>query len=100
MTEGEGIHMPIAFGDFNVVLAYVFGIVLIYLVGRMLLMPIKFISRLVYNALIGGVMLWMLNFVGVYIGFNIPINPITALVAGFLGLPGVVLLILFKVFIV
>lgn len=92
--------MPTVFGEFNVILAYVFGIILIYLVGRMFLMPIKLIFRLVYNALIGGVMLWLLNVVGVYIGFNIPINPITALVAGFLGLPGVVLLILFKVFIV
>ena len=92
--------MPTISGDFNVLLAYVFGIILIYLVGRMFLMPIKLIFRLVYNALIGGAMLWLLNFVGTYIGFNIPINPITALVAGFLGLPGVILLILFKVFIV
>lgn len=92
--------MPTVFGEVNVVLAYAFGILLIYLVGRMFLMPIKLIFRLVYNALIGGVMLWLLNFVGLHIGFNIPINPITALIAGFLGLPGVVLLILFKVFIV
>ncbi len=92
--------MPAVFGEFNVILAYIFGIILLYLVGRMFLMPIKLIFRLVYNALIGGVMLWLLNVVGVYIGFNIPINPVTALIAGFLGLPGVVLLILFKVFIV
>ena len=92
--------MPAAFGDFNVILAYVFGILLIYLLGRMFLMPIKLIFRLIYNGLIGGVMLWVLNFAGAYIGFNIAINPITALVAGFLGLPGVVLLVLFKVFIV
>ena len=92
--------MPAAFGDFNVILAYVFGILLIYLLGRMFLMPIKLIFRLIYNGLIGGVMLWVLNFAGAYIGFNIAINPITALVAGFLGLPGVILLVLFKVFIV
>ena len=92
--------MSTVFGEFNVVLAYVLGIILIYLVGRMFLMPIKLIFRLVYNALIGGAMLWLLNVAGTYIGFNIPINPITALVAGFLGLPGVILLILFKVFIV
>ncbi|WP_378955647.1 pro-sigmaK processing inhibitor BofA family protein [Pelosinus sp. sgz500959] len=91
--------MPVVFGEFNVILAYVFGIVLIYLLGRMFLMPIKLIFRLIYNALIGGAMLWVLNFVGAHIGFNIAVNPITALVAGFLGLPGVVLLILFKVFI-
>lgn len=92
--------MPAVLGEFNVILAYVFGIVLIYLLGRMFLMPIKLIFRLIYNALIGGAMLWVLNFAGAYIGFNIAVNPITALVAGFLGLPGVVLLILFKVFIV
>ncbi|AJQ29830.1 MULTISPECIES: pro-sigmaK processing inhibitor BofA family protein [Pelosinus] len=87
------------FGEFNVILAYVFGIILLYVVGRMFLMPIKLIFRLIYNGLIGGAMLWALNFVGLHIGFTIAINPITALVAGFLGLPGVILLILFKLFV-
>jgi len=90
--------MPAVFGDLNVVLAYVFGIILICLLGRMLLMPIKIIFRLVYNALIGGAMLWIINYFGAHIGFNIAINPITALIAGLLGLPGVILLILFKVY--
>lgn len=87
------------FGEFNVVLAYIFGIILLYVVGRMFLMPIKLIFRLIYNGLIGGAMLWALNFVGLHIGFTIAINPITALIAGFLGLPGVILLILFKIFV-
>ncbi len=87
------------FGEYNVIFAYVFGIILLYVIGRMFLMPIKLIFRLIYNALIGGVMLWALNFIGLHIGFTIAINPITALVAGFLGLPGVILLILFKLFI-
>ena len=91
--------MPAVFGDFNVILAYIFGIILIVLLGRMFLMPIKIIFRLIYNALIGGAMLWLINYAGAYIGFNIAINPITALIAGLLGLPGVVLLIMFKVFI-
>lgn len=86
-------------GDYNVILAYVFGIVLIYLIGRMLLMPLRIVFKLIYNALIGGLMLWVLNLVGGHIGFTIAINPISALVAGFLGIPGVILLILFKVFI-
>ncbi len=87
------------FGEFNVIVAYVFGIILLYVVGRMFLMPIKLIFRLIYNGLIGGAMLWALNFVGLHIGFTIAINPITALIAGFLGLPGVILLILFKLFV-
>jgi len=82
--------------DYNVIIAYVFGIGLIYLVGRLLLMPIKFMVKLIYNGLIGGVVLWGVNFVGTYIGFGIAINPLTALVAGFLGVPGVVLLVVIK----
>lgn len=87
------------FGEIHVILAYVFGIILLYFVGRMFLLPIKLIFRLVYNALIGGAMLWVVNFIGANIGFTIAINPVTALIAGFLGIPGVVLLILFKIFI-
>ncbi len=89
--------MPSIPVEFNVVLAYLFGIILIYLVGRIFLMPLKLVIRLIYNGLIGGVMLWVLNLIGASFGFTIAINPITALVAGFLGLPGIVLLILFKI---
>lgn len=85
--------------EFNVIVAYAFGIILIYLIGRMFFWPLKLVFKLIYNGLVGGVMLWAVNFVGAYIGFTIGINPITALIAGFLGLPGVVLLILFKIFI-
>jgi inhibitor of the pro-sigma K processing machinery len=82
--------------DYNVIIAYVFGIGLIYLVGRLMLMPIKFMVKLIYNGLIGGAMLWGVNFVGAYIGFGVAINPLTALVAGFLGVPGVILLVVIK----
>ena len=85
--------------ELNVIIAYAFGIILIYLVGRMLTMPIRLVFKLIYNGIVGGIMLWIVNFVGAYFNFTIGINPITALVAGFLGIPGVVLLILFKLFI-
>ncbi len=86
-------------GDMTVVAAYAFGLILIYVLGRMFFMPLKLVFKLIYNALIGGAMLWVVNFLGAYIGFAIVINPLTALVAGFLGIPGVILLILFKIFI-
>ncbi|MBP2637263.1 MAG: pro-sigmaK processing inhibitor BofA [Firmicutes bacterium] len=85
--------------ELNVIIAYAFGIILIYLIGRMLTMPIRLVFKLIYNGIVGGIMLWIVNFVGAYFNFTIGINPITALVAGFLGIPGVVLLILFKLFI-
>lgn len=59
MNGGE--EMPTIFGEFNVHWLYAFGIVLIYFIGRMFLM-IKIIFRLIYNGLIGGAMLWILNY--------------------------------------
>lgn len=85
--------------DLNVIIAFLFGIILILLVGKLFLMPLKLIFRLVYNAIIGGIMLWVVNIVGGYFGFYLVINPITALIAGILGIPGVLLLIAFKILI-
>lgn len=86
--------------DWNVIIAFVFGIFLLYLIGRLFLVPIRLILKLVYNAIIGGIMLWVVNYIGGHFGFAIAINPVTALIAGFLGLPGVVLLILYYYFFV
>ncbi|HHV19833.1 MAG TPA: SigmaK-factor processing regulatory BofA, partial [Thermoanaerobacterales bacterium] len=54
--------------DYAAVLAYAFGLLLLYVVGRVLIMPLKIVVKLIYNALIGGVVLLILNFIGGYIG--------------------------------
>ena len=46
---------------------------------------------LIINAVIGFVILWLINYTGLV---SIPLNIITSLVVGVLGLPGVVLLII------
>ncbi len=90
--------MPI-FPEFNVIIAFVFGLLLLYIIGRVLLMPLRLVFKLIYNGLIGGIILWLLNWVGAYFGFTIAINVATALIVGFLGIPGVILLVVFKLFI-
>ena len=82
----------------TVIVAYVFGLILIYFVCRVLFIPFKFLFKLIYNALIGAILLLILNFLGSYFDFNIDINPFTALIVGFLGIPGLVLLVLYKLF--
>ena len=64
--------------DFSVILAYAFGLLLLYIVGWLLVMPLKFILRLLYNGIIGGLMLWVLNLVGGFFNVGVAINPITA----------------------
>ncbi|MFZ5641051.1 MAG: pro-sigmaK processing inhibitor BofA family protein [Bacillota bacterium] len=82
--------------DPNIVLAFGVGVLLLYLVGRVLVVPLKYLAKLLINAVIGGILLWVLNIFGNFIGLHIPINPVTALTAGFLGIPGVVLLVVLQ----
>lgn len=78
--------------DINIIIAFALGLLLIYLVGRVMLFPLRFVFKLIINAIIGGLVLWVINYFGSYFGIHIPLNPITALTVGFLGIPGVVLL--------
>jgi inhibitor of the pro-sigma K processing machinery len=80
--------------ELNIILAYAFGLILLYIVGYILLIPIKWIIKLMYNGIIGGIMLIVLNFVGGFWGIGLAINPVTALVAGILGVPGIVLMLI------
>ena len=83
--------------ELNVVVAYVFGLIVLYLVGWILLVPLKFVFKLIFNGLIGGIVLLIINLIGGFAGIHIGVNPITALVTGVLGVPGVALLLVLQV---
>lgn len=83
-----------------IIAAYAVGILLILLFGRILVIPLKMVLNLVYNGLIGGLVLWVVNLIGSPMGFSLPITVWTALLVGLLGLPGVVLLIVYYMFFV
>ena len=71
--------------NFLVVVAYAAGVLIVYALGKMLLIPLRTIFNLIVNAVIGGGVLLVINFVGGFWGFHIGVNPITALVVGLLG---------------
>ncbi len=75
-------------------LFYVIGIVGIIIVGKILLFPMKLILKFVSNAVIGGILLFIANIFGSYVGLYIAITPIRALVVGILGIPGIILVAL------
>ena len=73
------------------------GIVVLFLVLKLLKWPLK----LIINGIIGVVILYIANFIianlsliGINTNFSLAINPITALIAGFFGIPGVIVLII------
>ena len=84
--------------ELPIFVAYAVGIVLILVLGRILVFPLKVVLKLVNNGLIGGLALWLVNLIGAPLGFILPITVWTALLVGLLGIPGVALLILYYVF--
>ena len=82
--------------DFGVVVAYVVGIILLLIIGRLLLTPLKVVLKLVVNALLGAVAILLVNWIGGLFGFHIAFNIYTSFIVGTLGVPGFVLLVLLK----
>jgi inhibitor of the pro-sigma K processing machinery len=79
--------------DLSVVLAYTVGLIVLYLLFRLLWAPAKVALRCVYAMGIGLAVIVGANLVGHYVAFHLPLNPFSMLTIGFLGLPGVLLVV-------
>lgn len=77
---------------------FLLAIIILFLVGKVLAWPIKMLVKLILNGVLGVILLLIVNYFGSYLHFSIGINWITALIAGFFGIPGVIFLIIFKLF--
>jgi inhibitor of the pro-sigma K processing machinery len=75
----------------EVVLYFALGLALLYGLGWLLLVPLRRILGLLVNSVLGVLALLLVNFIGQSFGYAIFINPFTALLVGFLGVPGVAL---------
>lgn len=67
------------------------------LLVRLMLMPMKLIFKVGIHSGCGFLCLWLLNTVSWFTGVYFPVNAVTVLIAGFLGLPGIGLLALLEV---
>jgi inhibitor of the pro-sigma K processing machinery len=95
MVKG-GVILPQI--DVFSILAIFLAIGAVYIIGVLLVLPIKIVVRLVLNGIVGAIALFVINIFGGFINLTIGINPITALIAGFLGIPGIILLIFLQYF--
>lgn len=80
--------------DTELIIYGVMGLALLFLVIKLLKWPIK----ILINGLVGILLLYLTNYIGTYFDFSLVINPVTSLIAGFLGIPGIIFLIIFKLF--
>lgn len=56
---------------------------------RMIAMPIRWFWKLSINSACGFLCLWLLNSMAAFTNLYFPVNAVTVVIAGFLGLPGI-----------
>lgn len=74
-------------------------IVVLWIIGKVFSIPLKSILKLIFNSVLGGILIFIINIIGGIFGFHIGLNVGTSLLVGLLGIPGAVLLIILKLFI-
>ncbi len=78
------------------IIAYLACICFLFIFGRIFIVPIKKILKLVFNSILGGVAIFLINAIGANFNFHIGLNFFTSIIIGLLGIPGAVALFLIK----
>ena len=81
---------------FAVIALIAIGLGLLTLLFKLFRTPLRWAMKLALNAAVGFVALFVLNFLGGFVGLSLGVNWLNAIVTGVLGVPGVVLLLLIK----
>ena len=78
------------------ILTYLACICFLFVFGRVFIVPIKKVLKLVINSVLGGIAIFLINLIGANFGFHIGLNILTSILVGILGLPGVICLVIVK----
>ena len=68
--------------DFTMILPILIGVGILFIVLKLLALPMKLIIKLVINGIVGGIIIFVVNLIGANFGFVIDLNWITALLVG------------------
>lgn len=69
-------------------------IIAVVIIAKIFSWPFKKILKLVLNIIFGIILILITNIFGESIALHIPFNMVTAAISGFLGVPGVICLII------
>jgi inhibitor of the pro-sigma K processing machinery len=76
----------------ELIVAFAVGLIVLCLIGKIISLPMKILWKMITNSIVGAVLLWVVNLFGA----GVQITFIKALVAGVLGVPGVIIVLLMK----
>lgn len=71
-------------------------LIIIFIIGKIFFLPIKKVLKLMVNSILGGFTIYIINIIGASFNFHIGLNIFTSIFVGFLGIPGVILIILLQ----
>ena len=54
-------------------------ICMIFIIGKIFIVPIKWIFKFVFNSILGGILIWIINFIGGTFSFHIGLNFYTSI---------------------
>ena len=72
------------------------AVLLLGLFIRIIRLPLKWLIKAALHAAVGFVALFVLNFIGSWVGIELELNLFNALITGVLSVPGVLILLVFK----
>ena len=84
--------------NFDNIIAFIACILFLFIFGKIFIVPIKIIWKLVINSILGGLVIFIINLIGSFWGFHIGFNFITSIFIGLLGIPGAIVIIIIKLF--
>ena len=61
-------------------LIFISCICLLFIIGKIFIVPIKWIIKLILNSILGGILIYVINLIGGIWGFHIGLNIYTSLV--------------------
>lgn len=82
------------------ILIFVSCICMLFIIGKIFIVPIKWILKLVFNSILGGILIWIINLIGGTWGFHIGLNIYTSILVGILGVPGAICMIIVKLMLI
>lgn len=85
--------------NINTIGTFIICIILLFVLGKIFIWPLKKILKLILNSIFGGILIYIINIIGMNFGFHIGLNILTAIIVGILGIPGAILLVLLKIII-
>ena len=82
----------------NTIITYLACVFFLLILGRVFILPIKSMLKLLGNSILGGILIFVINLIGGIFNFHIGLNIGTAIIVGILGIPGAILITILTIF--